>query len=205
MLNIPGCTLGSHTDVPKAKPEKKMEQTPVDVRFKEISQSGKEVYSTTNANIARSVPTPGFSTQEFAAPAAEAPDPADAVIATGTACLHNGCKAKFIGDQSRVEPCVYHPGERVCLDVSVLSLTANSKGAAIFHEGSKYWSCCKQGTLEFEEMVNQPGCHTGKHKFVKPAAAQGALVQCRVQSYQTPVEVCVNVFAKNVDKQASKV
>jgi hypothetical protein len=33
---------------------------------------------------------------------------------------------------------------------------------AIFHEGSKYWACCKKGCLEFEEMLQQPGCTTGK-------------------------------------------
>lgn len=113
MLNIPGCTVGPHNDTPKPKPEKK-EPTPVDVRFKEIGVGGKEVYSTTKASIGPSVASPpatsNTSSQNFASPATEKPDAADAVIAVGTACLHNGCKAKFEGDQSRVEPCVYHPG-----------------------------------------------------------------------------------------------
>lgn len=53
-------------------------------------------------------------------------------------------------------------------------------------------------------MLAQVGCQTGKHKFVKPeAGAGGVIVQCRVQCYQTPIEVCVNVFARNADKQGT--
>lgn len=86
---------------------------------------GKEVYATSSANIGKSdaakAPAPA------PAPVAEQPDAPDAVIAQGTECLHNGCKVKFAGDAQRSEPCLYHPG------------------AAVFHEGSKYWSCCKRG------------------------------------------------------------
>ncbi len=54
-------------------------------------------------------------------------------------------------------------------------------------------------------MINQPGCATGRHKFVKDEAARGALVQCRVQAYQTPTEVCVAVFAKGARKDSSSI
>ena len=117
----------------------------------------------------------------------EVPDDPNAVIAVGAPCLHKGCKEKFKDDKSRVEPCLYHPG------------------AAVFHEGSKYWSCCKKGCLEFEEMLRQPGCSTGKHKFVQDTPAAGESVNCKVQSYQTPAEVCLNVFAKNAVKEKSSV
>jgi hypothetical protein len=70
---------------------------------------------------------PVFTPPNKEQPKQEVPDDPIAYIALGTECVHNGCKAKFEGDRSRVEPCLYHPG------------------AAIFHEGSKYWSCCKRG------------------------------------------------------------
>ena len=182
-MNIVGCTQGFHQHVEKPKSEPKPQQ-PIDVRFKELSGT-KEVYSTTSTSI-------GNNSAAASAPApekkpAEVPDKADAVIAVGTSCLHNGCKAQFESDKSRVEPCLFHPG------------------VAIFHEGSKYWSCCKKGCLEFEEMLNQPGCTTGRHKFVKEETKAGQIVPCRVQSYQNATEVCLNVFAKGADKEKSTV
>ena len=166
---------------PKAEPRP---HQPVDVRFKEMS-GAKEVYSTTAAKIG---PAPETKEKpEKPKPQPETPDAPDAVVARGAPCLHNGCKAAFEGEISRVEPCVYHPGQ------------------AFFHEGSKYWTCCRRGCLEFEEMLQQPGCNTGRHKFVKDAPVEGAIVNCRVQSYQSPTEVCVNLFAKNADKNKSRV
>jgi hypothetical protein len=138
-LNIAGCAQGPHKHVEKPKAEPKPLQ-PVDVRFKELSGT-KEVYSTTAAKIGGAAEDVKKAVKE---PVVEAADAPDAKIAEGTACLHNGCKAVFAGDKSRTEPCLFHPG------------------VAIFHEGSKYWACCKKGCLEFEEMLQQPGCTTGK-------------------------------------------
>ncbi len=185
-LNIKGCTEGLHKHVEKPKAEPKPQQ-PVDVRFKELSGT-KEVYSTTAAKIGGGGGGGGGEDPRKALkPEVEVADAANAVIAPATACLHNGCKAVFVDDKSRTEPCLYH------------------SGVAIFHEGSKYWACCKKGCLEFEEMLQQPGCTTGKHKFVKEQPAQGQLVHCRVQSYQNATDVCINVFAKQTDKERSRV
>lgn len=47
------------------------------------------------------------------------------------------------------ENCVYHPGK------------------ALFHEGSKGWTCCKRRVLEFDEFMKIQGCKTkDKHLFV---------------------------------------
>ena|ERR1711964_913623 len=54
-------------------------------------------------------------------------------------------------------------------------------------------------------MIKQPGCTSGKHKFVRDGPVKGELVKCRVQSYQGGGEVCVDVFAKNVNQEESKV
>lgn len=75
-------------------------------------------------------------------------------------------------------------------------------------------------------MITQPGCETGRHKFVRDGPAKGALAKCRVQAYQvrhgvvfvasasvltrddavqTPSEVCVCVFAKGVRQDRSRI
>ena len=47
------------------------------------------------------------------------------------------------------EQCVHHPGQ------------------ALFHEGSKGWTCCKRRVLEFDEFMKIEGCKTKKrHLFV---------------------------------------
>jgi len=147
-------------------------------------KGNKEVYSTSKANIGKAkAPRVKAKKKE------EIPDAEDAVIEEGAVCNHNGCNAKFRGDISRREPCLYHPG------------------AAVFHEGNKYWGCCKKGSMEFEEMVRIPGCFTGKHKFVKDLPESGDMVHCRVQSYQTPSHVCLSIFAKGAveDKTSLKI
>ena len=186
-LNLKGCTEGLHQHVEKPKAEARPHQ-PIDVRFKELSGDGKEVYSTTNASIGGPPSSSSSSNVKVEIkPEVEKPDAIDAVIPKGAECLHNGCSKKFLGDESRSEPCEYHPG------------------MAIFHEGSKYWKCCRHGVLDFEDMIKQPGCTSGKHKFVKDGPVEGALVACRVQSYQSPLEVCLDVFAKGVDAEKSTV
>lgn len=40
-------------------------------------------------------------------------------------------------------------------------------GQALFHEGSKGWTCCKRRVLEFDEFMKIEGCKTKrKHLFV---------------------------------------
>ena len=40
-------------------------------------------------------------------------------------------------------------------------------GAALFHEGSKGWTCCKRRVLEFDEFMKIEGCETkDRHLFV---------------------------------------
>uniref|UniRef100_A0A6G3MG69 Cysteine and histidine-rich domain-containing protein 1 (Trinotate prediction) n=1 Tax=Henneguya salminicola TaxID=69463 RepID=A0A6G3MG69_HENSL len=65
----------------------------------------------------------------------------------GAKCLNNGCTRKFTNSCDQYDICQYHPG------------------GPVFHEGSKYWSCCCRKTGDFDQFVNQPGCETGKHKW----------------------------------------
>ncbi|XP_059564152.1 cysteine and histidine-rich domain-containing protein 1 isoform X3 [Myotis daubentonii] len=78
-------------------------------------------------------------------------------IKIGTSCKNGGCTKVFIGLQSLEEVCVYH------------------SGVPIFHEGMKYWSCCRRKTSDFNTFLAQEGCTTGKHmwtakdaKFIQP-------------------------------------
>ena len=119
-----------------------------DVKLVGSNDSGAEVYkssSYTNQPLKKTeVPPPKVEQ------IVEEDDPADAVIAPGTLCLHKGCTASFQGESSRIEECIYHPG------------------IPIFHEGSKGWSCCKAKKLEFDEFIKIEGCKVGKHKFIPP-------------------------------------
>lgn len=39
-------------------------------------------------------------------------------------------------------------------------------GFPIFHDGSKYWSCCKIKCSDFNEFLRQRGCCIGLHDFI---------------------------------------
>ncbi|XP_045750553.1 cysteine and histidine-rich domain-containing protein 1 isoform X2 [Mirounga angustirostris] len=73
-------------------------------------------------------------------------------IKIGTACKNGGCSKTFQGPQSLEEVCVYH------------------SGVPIFHEGMKYWSCCRKKTSDFNTFLAQEGCTTGKHMWTKKDA-----------------------------------
>jgi len=63
--------------------------------------------------------------------------------------------------------------------------------------------------LEFEEFLKIEGCKKSRHVFVPKQSASESLAEqfadCRVDHYQTPNEVHVSVFAKQADKEKSKV
>lgn len=98
---------------------------------------------------ARPTPSP-------APPESEDDDPSIA-IKEGQTCRRKGCGQTFKGGDNREgENCVHHPGH------------------AIFHEGSKGWSCCKRRVLEFDEFMKIEGCKTkDRHLFVGKGAKGG--------------------------------
>lgn len=66
----------------------------------------------------------------------------------GTNCKRNACTVTYGGSEMSHKPCFYHPG------------------VPVFHEGLKYWSCCKRKTTEFETFMAQEGCTRGeKHQW----------------------------------------
>lgn len=67
-------------------------------------------------------------------------------------CYNPSCSkgGKYVEDDNTDDSCQHH------------------SGSPIFHEGYKYWSCCKKKTTDFTEFLNTPGCVKGKHNPVKP-------------------------------------
>ncbi|XP_042648738.1 cysteine and histidine-rich domain-containing protein 1 [Tyto alba] len=99
-------------------------------------------------------------------------------IKIGTACKNAGCSKTYEGPHSTEDVCIYH------------------SGVPIFHEGMKYWSCCKRKTSDFNTFLAQEGCTTGTHIWTKKDAGK-KVVPCRHDWHQTGGEVTISVYAKN--------
>ncbi|XP_041050905.1 cysteine and histidine-rich domain-containing protein 1-like [Carcharodon carcharias] len=121
------------------------------------------------------------STQEIATKREE--DPSGGVK-VDTLCKHAGCNKTFHGAESNLETCSFHPG------------------IPIFHEGMKYWSCCKIKTTDFEDFLAQPGCAKGKHLWIKKEADK-KLVGCRHDWHQTGSVVVITIYAKTSNPELS--
>ncbi|XP_044886379.1 integrin beta-1-binding protein 2 isoform X3 [Mauremys mutica] len=118
-------------------------------------------------------------------------------VRTGTTCKNSGCKAIYKGAENETEACIFHPG------------------IPVFHEGMKYWSCCGIKTTDFSAFLEQEGCSTGKHSWLKKEEIQAhvcwrlasvtgsfphqdtKLVSCRQDWHQTSSQVVVTIYAKN--------
>lgn len=71
------------------------------------------------------------------------------IVEIGTMCKNGACNVAYSGSETDNTVCIYHPG------------------VPIFHEGLKYWSCCKKRTTEFNDFLAQIGCSQGKHVWIK--------------------------------------
>lgn len=140
------------------------------------------------ASLSAAVPT----TPVAAAPEPESEtDDDDLPIPSNATCRRRGCNETYKAQTRECESCVYHPG------------------TAIFHEGSKGWSCCKRRVLEFDEFMRIAGCKTRKrHCFVgkkKDANAEELVQIVRSDFYQTTSNVIVSIFLKKIDAKAAAV
>jgi hypothetical protein len=107
-------------------------------------------------------------------------------------CKRKACGSVYKAGQNRSEEqCTHHPGQ------------------ALFHEGSKGWTCCKRRVLDFEEFMRIAGCKTKpRHCFVgkkKDEQAEEALSKVRNDFYQTATTVIASLYLKKIDKEISKV
>lgn len=99
-------------------------------------------------------------------------------IKIGTSCKNGGCTKTFSGLESNEEVCLYHAG------------------VPIFHEGMKYWSCCKRKTSDFNTFLSQEGCTKGTHLWRKKDSGK-KVVPCRFDWHQTGGQVTITIYAKN--------
>ncbi|KAJ7997550.1 hypothetical protein DPEC_G00230170 [Dallia pectoralis] len=99
-------------------------------------------------------------------------------VKVGTLCKNGGCAKSFEGPASNTHPCLFHAG------------------VPIFHEGMKYWSCCKRKTSDFNTFLSQEGCSQGLHLWKKKDTGK-KVVPCRFDWHQTGSQVIISIYAKN--------
>ncbi|TKA68818.1 hypothetical protein B0A49_05831 [Cryomyces minteri] len=216
-LAIPPCTTGKHStvdDTPAPEPKPAVEAADDAPRAVPSAKTNDE--NTLPPPVAR-VPQAQTMSRPSASPAppeSESDDPS-AAIPPGATCRRRGCGQGYNPDASRDgENCVYHPGQ------------------ALFHEGSKGWTCCKRRVLEFDEFMKIAGCKTKpRHLFVGSGKKGGEeklgsvrYVSCtsyqsyhittsgahaihgtRNDFYQTPASVIASLYLKKIDTSTSSV
>ncbi|KAJ2761627.1 hypothetical protein IWQ57_005997, partial [Coemansia nantahalensis] len=139
-MEIKGCQLGPHSSEPRHKDDPfKADLTKYDDVLPEPELAATAAATAAVVPVAPKAP-------------AEEPldnDPADAVVPVGAACKRNGCSAAYESDAASRGPeqCVFHPGR------------------AVFHEGTKGWTCCKPRATDFDEFMRIAGCARAAHLF----------------------------------------
>ncbi|CAH0490145.1 unnamed protein product [Peronospora farinosa] len=67
-------------------------------------------------------------------------------------CVNFGCQQEYVVAENNDTSCRHHAG------------------APVFHDASKYWSCCpKDVKYDFDSFLNLPGCVVSAHTDVKTA------------------------------------
>lgn len=208
-LSISPCTTGKHLtadETPVAAPPKyKNLPPPAPVKPVEVDavtpafSSGSAV-TTASQSASRSA--------QNAPPAPPEPpesDSDDLALSPNlnTPCKRRGCDATYSNSSAEArergsETCTYHPGQ------------------ALFHEGSKGWTCCKKRVLEFDEFMRIPGCKTRtRHCFIGKKASKSKsrgdedewtrVDTVRHDFYQTGALVHASLYLKKIDKNKSVV
>ena len=189
-MSIPPCTTGKHSTVDDTPaPEPKPSDEEVEAKIRE-QQQRPEILQPAVARVAVSAQPPR-ATPSPAPPEDEDDDPS-ITVPDGATCKRKSCGATYKAGSSREgEECVHHPGQ------------------ALFHEGSKGWTCCKKRVLEFDEFMKIPGCTTkSQHLFVgrkKDPATEEQLNEIRNDFYQTSTTVIASLYLKKIDRERSKV
>ncbi|XP_061658400.1 cysteine and histidine-rich domain-containing protein 1 [Syngnathoides biaculeatus] len=105
-------------------------------------------------------------------------------VKIGTFCKNGGCTKSYDGPSSDSDVCFFHAG------------------FPIFHEGMKYWSCCKKKTSDFNSFLSQVGCTKGQHLWRKKDEGK-KVVPCRFDWHQTGSQVIISIYAKNTVPELS--
>jgi len=189
-MSIPPCTTGKHSTVDDTPaPETKPNDEDVEAKIKAQKQKSDALpppvaRNPVTAQPSRPTPSPAPPEEEDDDPSTPVPD--------GATCKRKSCGGTYQAGQDREkEECTHHPGQ------------------ALFHEGSKGWTCCKRRVLEFDEFMKIPGCTTKqRHLFVgkkKDPDVEEQLQDVRNDFYQTAATVIASLYVKKVDKERSRV
>lgn len=189
-MNIPPCTTGKHStvdDTPAEEP-KKISEEEVNAKIKAQQKKDTPPPPVSRAPLAAQSPLPSPSP----APPEDEDDDPNVSVPDGAICKRKACGTTYKAGQNRdEEECVHHPGQ------------------ALFHEGSKGWTCCKRRVLEFDEFMKIQGCKTkSRHLFVgkqKSPDSEEQLKEVRNDFYQTATTVIASLYLKKIDKERSKV
>lgn len=192
-LSIPGCTSGKHDDTEPIKTEPEKPKIPIpEQSFPQNSNTQDKprtiIQRDSTQPRVRLEPKVSATLKKKIQEKKSAPpvkqsniDISDTSSTTSgkVLCQNNTCSVAYEGPQTDTNVCLYHPG------------------SPIFHEGMKYWSCCKSKVFDFEEMLSQPGCTQGKHCWKKPKVTSET--QLRRDWYQTGRDIILSFFAKEID------
>ena len=152
-LSIPPCTAGKHSaiddtqytnasELPKAQDDLPPTLPPKPMTIDNLIKSP----MVSHIPQASAPPTAPSAFSE-----SDSDDPSRP-IQLNTTCRRRGCNSAATPATMASrggEQCMYHPGK------------------AIFHEGSKGWTCCNRRVLEFDQFMKIAGCkQKSKHLFV---------------------------------------
>ncbi|KAI9845770.1 MAG: hypothetical protein M1838_001557 [Thelocarpon superellum] len=194
-LAITPCTQGKHStvdDTPAAEPATRALET-VDTPSQNAGTSAEIPQTLPQSRAAQAQPESVATPPP--APESDSDDPSLSISA-GMTCRRRGCDVAYKGGSSREsEECIYHPGH------------------ALFHEGSKGWTCCKKRVLEFDEFMRIKGCATKqRHMFVGSgkskkgtSAGEEMLDSVRHDFYQTSTTVIASLFLKKIDASRASI
>ncbi|KAM8977672.1 cysteine and histidine-rich domain-containing protein 1 [Pelodytes ibericus] len=196
-LSIVGCTKGPHSNEkppepvkPEVKTSEKKDLADLKPKFNEhIIQAPKPIESIKRPSPDEPIVQLQLKVSTSLKQALEklklsmendhiAADEETGEIKIGTSCKNGGCLKTFAGPQTNDEVCRYHAG------------------CPIFHEGMKYWSCCKRKTSDFNTFLSQEGCSSGAHLWIKKDEGK-KVVPCRHDWHQTGGAVTISIYAKN--------
>jgi len=206
-LNTPGCAVGPHSREKPVEPESitgKIDDRPLEQQLAELRSSGSHESTPEPVQLVK-LPRPDWSATPLTRitpkispmfkkqldsqtgsnscqPCVAANNKDSNEIKEGEPCKNGGCRVTY-GSPEANNDCVYHPG------------------VPIFHEGMKFWSCCQRRTSDFEAFLNQVGCTTGEHKWIKESSGS-ATVKCRYDWHQTASHITVAIYAKKYDHKS---
>lgn len=107
----------------------------------------------------------------------------DGGIKPGTTCKNSGCTTSYIDESTNDDKCWHH------------------YGVPVFHEGYKFWTCCRKRTTDFDEFLKQEGCTSGSHRWELTEEEKEKRVLCRYDWYKMGNFIVISVFAKLSDPQ----